>query len=65
MRHSSTAEPQLNAMARLGRLVLTAAAVCLAALASRSFAQGMTVAPVWIADAFTLAAVLKAGPRRR
>ena len=65
MRDSSSAEPQLNAMARLGRLVLTAAAVCLAALASRSFAQGMTVAPVWIADAFTLAAVLKAAPGRR
>jgi PAS domain S-box-containing protein len=65
MRDSSTAEPQLSAMARLGRLVLTAVAVCLAALASRSFAQGMVVAPVWIADAFTLAAVLKAGPGRR
>jgi PAS domain S-box-containing protein len=65
MRDSSTAEPQLSVMPRLGRLVLTAAAVCLAALASRSFAQGMVVAPVWIADAFTLAAVLKAGPGRR
>jgi PAS domain S-box-containing protein len=52
-------------MARLGRLALTAAGVGLAALASRSFAQGMTVAPVWIADAVTLAAVLKAAPGRR
>src|SRR6185312_3730073 len=54
-----------NIMARLGRIVLTAAGVCLAALASRSFAQGMLVAPVWIADAVTLAAVLKAAPGRR
>jgi PAS domain S-box-containing protein len=52
-------------MARLGRLVLTAAGVGAAALASRSFAQGMVVAPVWIADAVTLAAVLKAAPGRR
>ena len=65
MRDSSTAEPQSNVMARFGRLVVTAAGVCLAALASRSFAQGMLVAPVWIADAVTLAAVLKAAPGRR
>src|SRR6185312_8652629 len=54
-----------NIMARLGRIVLTTASVCLAALASRAFAQGMLVAPVWIADAVTLAAVLKAQPGRR
>ena len=52
-------------LARMGRFALTAAGVCLAALASRSFAQGAPVAPVWIADAVTLAAVLKAQPGRR
>ena len=52
-------------LARLGRFVLTTACVLLAALASRSFAQGMPVAPVWIADAVTLAAVLKARRGRR
>jgi PAS domain S-box-containing protein len=52
-------------LARLGRFALTAAGVCLAAVASRSFAQGAPVAPVWIADALALAAVLKAGAGRR
>ena len=61
----STSNSLRNALIRLAKLVLTAAGVCLAALASRSFAQGMTVAPVWIADAVTLAAVLKAAPGRR
>jgi PAS domain S-box-containing protein len=65
MRDSSAVEPQPNVMARLGGLVLTAVGVCLAALASRAFAQGMVVAPVWIADAIVLAAVLKAAPGRR
>jgi len=65
MRASPTDQLAPNAMARVARLVLTAVGVCLAALASRSFAQGMLVAPVWIADAVTLAAVLKAAPGRR
>jgi len=65
MPESLTAEPQPRLTARLGRFALTAAAVCLAALASRAFAQGMLVAPVWIADAVTLAAVLKASAGRR
>ncbi len=52
-------------LARLGRFVVTAVFVGLAALASRSFAQGMPVAPVWIADAVALTAVLKALPGRR
>ncbi|MGZ3345066.1 MAG: ATP-binding protein [Caulobacteraceae bacterium] len=65
MRASSIAEPQSIVLARLWRFALTLAGVCLAALASRSFAQGMLVAPVWIADAVTLAAVLKASSGQR
>jgi PAS domain S-box-containing protein len=64
MRQAS-AQPQSNVLARLGRCAMTAAGVGLAALASRASAHGMLVAPVWIADAVTLAAVLKAGPGRR
>ena len=65
MADSSTSRDLPSAVARLGRLAVTAASVCLAALASRAFAQGMLVAPVWIADAVTLAAVLKATAGRR
>jgi PAS domain S-box-containing protein len=62
---SSAADLQPSLVARLGRFALTAAGVCLAALVSRAFAPGMLVAPVWIADAVTLAAVLKAASGQR
>jgi PAS domain S-box-containing protein len=59
----TTEHPSLGA--RVLRLLATAVGVWLAAMISRAAAHGAPVAPVWIADAVTLAALLKAGPGRR